>query len=68
MSRLSPSFESERDGSEFSTILGLIRGLRDELVTAWRERAVVLSVEEQELLHQEIKRTCRFLSDLTDPS
>ena len=69
MSQLSPKpFDSEPEESEFQTMLRLIRALRNELVTAWRERAVVLSKEEQERLHQEIKRTCQFLSDLTDPS
>jgi hypothetical protein len=39
--------------------------LRNRIVTAWRERGVVLTVEERELLHGEITQTCQFLNDLT---
>ena len=47
------------------SIIRDLRVLRDQIVTAWRERAVVLSTEEQALLHSEITQTCAFLTDLT---
>lgn len=46
-------------------ILTNLRALRDQIVTAWNERGVVLSREEQAALHAEIKQTCQFLTDLT---
>lgn len=46
-------------------ILENLRSLRDQIVTAWRERGVMLSDEEQRQLHAEIKQTCEFLTDLT---
>ena len=51
--------------SEADAILQNVRSLRDAIVTAWRERAVVLSSDEREMLHNEITQTCSFLSDLT---
>lgn len=51
--------------SEAEAILQNLRCLRDQIVIAWRERAVVLSREEQAELHAEIKQTCEFLTDLT---
>jgi len=42
-----------------------LRALRDQIVTAWSERGVLLSREEQAALHAEIKQTCEFLTDLT---
>ena len=51
--------------SEAEVILKNLRSLRDHVVTAWCERGVVLSQEEQAELHAEIKRTCDFLTDLT---
>ena len=50
---------------EAEHILGNLRALRDQIVIAWNERGVVLSPEEQVLLHAEIKQTCDFLMDLT---
>jgi hypothetical protein len=50
---------------EAEEILTNLRALRDQIVTAWSERGVVLSREEQEALHDEIKQTCQFLTDLT---
>ena len=50
---------------EAEDILTNLRALRDQIVTAWNERGVVLSREEQAALHLEIKQTCEFLTDLT---
>ena len=50
---------------EAEEILTNLRALRDQIVTAWNERGVVLSREEQAVLHAEIKQTCEFLTDLT---
>ena len=47
------------------SILENLHSLRDQIVTAWRERGVMLSHEEQDRLHAEIKHTCAFLTDLT---
>ena len=51
--------------NEAGDILLNLRALRDQIVTAWNERGVVLSREEQVLLHAEIKQTCEFLTALT---
>ena len=51
--------------SEADSILQNLRALREQIVVAWAERAVVLSREEQDLLHLEVKDTCEFLSRLT---
>ena len=51
--------------SEAEAILQNLRTLRDQIVIAWNERAVVLSRDEQAELHAEIKQTCEFLTDLT---
>lgn len=51
--------------SEADSILHNLRALREQIVVAWAERAVILSKEEQNLLHLEIKDTCEFLSHLT---
>ena len=53
------------DGPEAERILSNLRSLRNQIVTAWRERAVVLTAEERTELRHEIKETCRFLEDLT---
>ena len=50
---------------EAEEILANLRALRDQIVTAWSERGVVLSREEQAGLHAEIKQTSEFLTDLT---
>ncbi|NNM76221.1 hypothetical protein HJG53_04785 [Sphingomonas sp. ID1715] len=41
-----------------------ITDLRARIITAWRERAVMLTREEQHRLLDEIKETCRLLGDL----
>ena len=51
--------------SDADALLAKVRALRDEIITAWAERAVVLSKYEQERLHQEITKTCELLADLT---
>jgi hypothetical protein len=43
-----------------------ISGLRTRLISAWRERAVMLTPEEQKRLRQEIKDTCALLTELTN--
>lgn len=58
------NFEAEGP-SEADLLLERVRTLRDEIVTAWQERAVVLSKFEQERLHQEIVKTCELLSAMT---
>ncbi len=60
-------FEPEPHGDECETVLREIRQFRERVVTAWQERAVLLTAGEQERLHAEIKRTCQLLSDLTEP-
>ncbi len=55
------------DYSEADCILENLRALRCQIVTAWRERGVILSREEQIALQAEIKETCKFLIDLTHP-
>jgi len=45
-------------------LLGEVVELRARIVTAWRERAVMLTREEQHRLLDEIKETCRLLGDL----
>lgn len=51
--------------SEADDIIQSLHSLRNQIVTAWRERAIVLSDEEQAQLHAEVQRTCEFLKDLT---
>jgi hypothetical protein len=51
--------------SEAEAILANLRSLRHQIVTAWQERGVLLSREEQGELHAEIMQTCEFLADLT---
>ena len=50
---------------EAREILANLRLLRDQIVTAWHERGVVLSREEQAILQAEIKDTCELLTELT---
>jgi len=45
-------------------LLGDIAELRARIIMAWRERAVMLTREEQQRLLEEIKETCRLLGDL----
>jgi hypothetical protein len=63
--RQSPDLRVPVQVSDVQVILGDVRLLRNQIVTAWRERGVVLTVEERELLHDEITQTCQFLNDLT---
>lgn len=39
--------------------------LRTRIMTAWRERGVMLTPDEQRRLLDEIRETCRLLGDLT---
>ncbi|GAO40979.1 hypothetical protein SCH01S_53_00510 [Sphingomonas changbaiensis NBRC 104936] len=39
--------------------------LRTRIMTAWRERGVMLTRDEQRRLLDEIRETCRLLGDLT---
>jgi hypothetical protein len=57
-----------QSGREADAILINLRDLRDQIVTAWREKGVVLLPEEQAELRAEIKQTCQFLTDLTQGS
>lgn len=50
---------------EVEEILINLRSLRDEIVAAWSERCVLLTREEQDILHAEIQQTCALLVDLT---
>lgn len=51
--------------SEADIILRDLRILRDQVLAAWYERCVILTPDEQADLHDEIKRTCELLTDLT---
>jgi hypothetical protein len=51
--------------SEAEAGLTRIQMLRDEIVTAWRERGIMLTKSEQDRLHAEIVDTCKLLTDLT---
>lgn len=51
--------------SEADRILHELRRLRETIVVAWDERAVILSREERHELRQEIKETCDLLTQLT---
>ena len=46
-------------------MLADFRNLRERFITAWKERAVMLTREEQERLRQEIADTCTLLTELT---
>ena len=50
--------------SEADLLLNRVRVLQDELVSAWQERAVVLSKSEQHKLRVEIVKTCDLLAGL----
>ncbi len=51
--------------SEAEAILRNLCCLRDQIITAWRERGVMLSPEERADLHAEIQQTCEFLTNVT---
>ena len=50
---------------EAEIILGNLRALREQIITAWSERSVMLDAEERAELRAEIRETCDFLSELT---
>ena len=43
------------------------RTLEARIVTAWRERAFVLSANEQKKLQREVQRVCQLLTGLPQP-
>lgn len=45
-------------------LLDKLADLRESLISAWRERAVMLTKEEQARLKREITDTCALLSEL----
>ena len=49
---------------EPDAVFGKVQALRDEIVIAWQERAIMLNHYEQELLRLEILKACKLLSDL----
>ena len=51
--------------ADAESIRANLRELRDQIVTAWQERCVVLSKDEQTVLRTEIEETCKLLMDLT---
>jgi predicted nuclease of restriction endonuclease-like (RecB) superfamily len=63
--RHSNSNEFTVGSSDAEEILSNLRALREQIVTAWSERGVVLNRPEQAALHAEIKETCEFLTALT---
>ena len=50
--------------SELDEMLAGLESLRQTVVTAWQERAVVLTKDEQRRLREEIRRTCDLLGTL----
>lgn len=51
--------------SEAQAILQKLQALSNQVVTAWQERAVILTMEEQSMLRREIHKTCEMLTNLT---
>lgn len=49
--------------SEAQLIFADLERLRNRIVAAWQERALMLSSEEQRELRDEIQRTCELLQD-----
>jgi uncharacterized protein YukE len=49
-------------------MLADLRSLRQTIIVAWQERAVMLSSWEQKALRDKIKRTCELLTHLTSSS
>lgn len=65
-SRENQSFHQEGELSlDLDAVLKKVQVLRDEVVNAWRDRAVLLTRSEQERFHTEITSMCKLLSDLT---
>jgi hypothetical protein len=48
-----------------ATLLQTVRSFRTETTQAWQDCFVLLTKEERASLHQEIKLSCDFLTDLT---
>jgi uncharacterized protein YukE len=46
-------------------MLAEVRALRERVIAVWRERAVMLTPDEQQQLRREIQDTCTLLTDLT---
>ena len=49
--------------SEAQLIFADLKTLRNRIIAAWQERAIMLSSEEQRDLRDEIERTCDLLRD-----
>lgn len=52
------------DSPDFATLLTDVLSLRDGLVSAWQERAIMLTREERAQLRVEMETTAAVLSDL----
>jgi hypothetical protein len=52
-------------GLELDALLARVQMLRDDIITAWRDRGVTLTSGEQTRFHAEIVDTCKLLTDLT---
>ena len=63
--QLSHTGDNDHRVSEAQNILSDLHALRNRIVVAWQERGVMLTPEEQQMLRDEIKATCTFLTDLT---
>jgi hypothetical protein len=57
--------KAANDSLEADRILADLRSLRQSILVAWNERAVILTREEQQELREEIKDTCEILNNLT---
>ena len=51
--------------SEADQIIDSLRAMKRGVIDAWKERAVVLTREEQRRLRDEIRDTCELLQNLT---
>ena len=51
--------------SELIALLASVQMLRDEIITAWRDRGVTLTSGEQKRFHAEIVNTYKLLTNLT---
>ena len=56
---------AKNDSSEADRIMADLRALRQAVLVAWQERAVILSREQRLELTAEIKETCELLTGLT---
>jgi hypothetical protein len=57
--------ERSPDPSEADRIQQSLTALREQIVEAWSERAVLLTHAEQKRLQREIHKTCEMLTALT---